>query len=241
MGRGEPFGHASLPARTGGSPSIDDVGRQAERNQFPGVLRARPPALVDPGASQHRRGEFRQLLILHGRDLVGIDPAQIRLQGAARQVSARVFARLAGSKVILKDSIVSTTTCRPQGAGRTLRVRERVRDRFRDRFRKKKSPPRCRQEPVALTEPEREGGVLRLLQASSTRRHAHRKTTVGPRDSDIGSSVHRPQERTTQGAFKIISAPAHHGKRRKSPPHPDPPPPPRGLRERPGPDPGAAG
>lgn len=81
---GQALGHARLPARPGGAPALDDLGRQTQTDQLTRAGRTRATALVDHGAGQHRVGEFRKLPVLVGLHCVRVHALEVVAQGTAR-------------------------------------------------------------------------------------------------------------------------------------------------------------
>lgn len=81
---GQAFGHARLPARPGGAPALDDLGRQTQTDQLTRAGRTRATAPVDHDAGQHRVGEFRKLPVLVGLHCVRVHALEVGAQGTAR-------------------------------------------------------------------------------------------------------------------------------------------------------------
>lgn len=82
--------HSGLPARTGSTPTLDDLWWQTQADELARILRARPTALVDDGTRKHVFGQLRQLLVFVWLDLVRIHALQIRAGSTARGELAHV-------------------------------------------------------------------------------------------------------------------------------------------------------
>ena len=78
------LGHARLPAGTRRAPALDDVGREAYRDQLARVRGHGATALLDDGARQVGALDLGDLLVLVQANRMGVYLAEVRLRSTAR-------------------------------------------------------------------------------------------------------------------------------------------------------------